>query len=106
MKTDEILWHQHICSLTLKELFYSITDAISNLSSESSFAHELLNEVNQGEFINRILSLSRRIKLYKKISTGKHTNQPGKVYVFDVKVKCQGNHIIVVKEVNAFLYIF
>lgn len=76
------------------------------MPTDSSFAHELINEVNQG-FVNVIQSLSRRIEIFKKINTAKHTNEPGKVYVFDVQVKCRGNHFTVVKEVHLlFLFIF
>lgn len=99
MKREWKSWHQHI-SPTLKKLVDSITEAILKMSSDSSFAHELLNEVNQSEFVNVLQSLSRGIELFKRINTAEHTNQPGKVYVFDVKVQCRGNHIIVVKEVH------
>lgn len=95
MKKEGSSWHQHISS-TLEKLAASIAD----IFTDSSFANKLLNEVNQSEFVNVIQSLSRGIELFTKINTGKCINQPGKVYVVNIKVRCKGDHIILVKEVN------
>lgn len=99
MKKEGSSWHQHISS-TLEKLAASIADSFTKLSSDSSFANKLLNEVNQSEFVNVIQSLSRGIELFTKINTDKCTNQPGKVYVVNIKVRCKGNHIVLVKEVS------
>lgn len=89
----------------METLFGFIGDVILHLSPDTSFAYELLTVAKISEFINEINMLSRGVELYRKIDTENHTHQPGKVLVFEVKLRCQENELTVIPEVHA-LYIF
>lgn len=102
---ERISWNQPISSPTLETLFGSIGDVILHLSSDNSFTYELLTVAKINEFINAIKMLSRGVDLYRKIDTENHTHQPGKVLVFEVKLRCQKNELTVILEVHA-LHIF
>lgn len=91
----------------MESLFGSIAGVIQHLDSDFSFAEELLTVAKMKEFINEIKMLSRGVELYRKIDTENHTHQSGKVLVFEVKLRCQGNELTVIPEVyvNNIFYI-
>lgn len=102
---ERISWNQPISSPTLETLFGSIGDVILHLSSDRSFADKLLKVAKINEFINEIKMLSSGVELYRKIDTENQTHQPGKVFVYEVKLRCQENELTVIPEVHA-LHIF
>lgn len=81
MEGSERSWSQPIHSEILKTLLESITEEMSLPTSESSFAHQLLNEVKKDQFISDIKSLATEVKLNRMDNTGADQDEHGKVYV-------------------------
>lgn len=83
----------------------SITDIMPLLTSNFSFAYELLTVARMNELINEIKKLSKEVELYREIDTENAIYQPGKVNVFEVNVRCRGNELCVIKKVHKMSFI-
>lgn len=99
MDGSERSWSQPIHSEILKTLLESITEEMSLPTSESSFAHQLLNEVKKDQFISDIKSLATEVRLNRMDNTGADRDEHGKVYVCRVQVKRRKKEITVENQV-------
>lgn len=101
MERSERSWCQPIHSETLKRLFDSITDEMYLPTSESSFAHQLLNELKKDQFISDIKSLATEVKLNRMdtCNTIADHAKHGTVYVWKVKVKRNKKQLTVENQV-------
>lgn len=97
-------WCQPIHSEILKTLFESITEEMSLPTSESSFAHQLLNEIKKDQFIRDIKSLATEVKLNRTDSTEPDQDEHGKVYVLKVQVKRRKTELTVKMEVITLIF--
>lgn len=98
---ENIYRRQSIHCEDLEELLGSISDII-NFSSSLSFAGTLLNPEQKKKVICEIKSLSKEVVLYKAIKATTDSEERGRVYVFEVKVCWERNHLCVTKQVLAF----
>lgn len=104
MEGSERSWCQPIHSEILKTLFESVTEEMSLPASESSFAHQLLNEIKKDQFIRNIKALATRVQLNRADNTEADQDEHGKVYVWKVQVKRRKTELTVEKEVITFFF--
>lgn len=73
----------------IKKLSSLLIKALYQLTSDFSFAKELLRCVDFRDIIFQINSLSRKVTLNETFETTADGHEPGKVYVAEVTVTCE-----------------